>query len=97
MISQETISSLTDDELAMVLYIVNKIYTCGIKISPQLLKSYKYKNLATHVYNSRPKIKDDYFPIYQGLCNKLKIPCPDLDNPTTDDKKKPKELEAKNA
>lgn len=73
--SNETLKSLTDDELAILLYAVNshtpKILKC--EIGPHLLKSihlWKFKEILKKV---EPDLTDDAKPIFNCLLTKLGI------------------------
>jgi len=74
MILRETIQSLSEEELQMLLVIVNIIFPCGVIIDQNTISSYKFKHLAIHVSNAKSKIKEEYLEIYGRLCDKLKIP-----------------------
>lgn len=74
MIHTDIIKSLSEDELGMLLYIVNKIIPCvSWEIDANILKTYKYDFLAKNIVAARPKIIEEKLNIYQSLCLKLGI------------------------
>lgn len=74
MIPRELVNKLTKTELAMLLWILNKLFPTGLEITPALVSSYKAKYLVRNVSMAANLVKDDKYSIYVSLCKKLHIP-----------------------
>ena len=73
MIRKEIISSLNEDELAMLLFIVNKIFPHCFEIDEKIITSYKYEAIRQQLLFIRDKVKDEYQNIWASLAEKLEI------------------------
>lgn len=72
------INNLTEEELALTLYVVNILLpTSNLEITPTILKSYKYKFLVQKLLAAKNLVNEEGKPIYISLLNKLKIPVPE--------------------
>lgn len=71
----EHLESLTEDELAMLWFCINKInppVLSGVELEPSLFTSIKHKKLMDRVLQCAQYIKEEHKSIYVGLINKLK-------------------------
>lgn len=74
--SIEQLKSLTEDELAMLWYIVNKLenpVTSGVEIDWEVFTSIDSNSLLNRVINAEKLIKDEYKNIFSSLSDKLKV------------------------
>lgn len=72
MVRIETLQSLTEDELAMLLYILNSDPPLPItEVTPQLVLSYKIDALTWKLSQWESKVKDEYKHIYDQLMYKV--------------------------
>jgi len=71
----EQLHSLTEDELAMLLYIVNvlKPVEPKIEITPQLLTVFKHSALVEKIVNCHGAVKPEAYPIFFSLLTKLGV------------------------
>ena len=71
----EQLQSLTEDELAMVLYIVNvlKPMEPKMEITPRLLTVMNHAFLVKKLVDSFNLVKPEAYPIYSSLLTKLGI------------------------
>jgi len=70
------LESLTEDELAMLWFCVNKInppILNGIELEPSVFVAIKHKKLMDRLLNCAQFIKDEHRAVYAGLVNKLKV------------------------
>ncbi len=74
-VSTDTLKTLTEDELALLLYVVNshnpKLLKCDV--SPNLLKSIHLWKLKEMLKKAEPNLVDDAKPIFSCLLQKLGI------------------------
>lgn len=74
MISRNLISSLTDDELNMLLYIVNNIEkTHQLVIDESVICCYKLDKAKAKILAAKDKVSEAGKPIFESLCNKFLI------------------------
>lgn len=75
MIPLETIQSLTEDELAFVLFVVNKIKPClpNTEINKNILPYFKYDFLARTIVSCKDSVSDEGQEIFKNVCKKLSI------------------------
>ncbi len=72
----EQLKSLTEDELAMLWFCINKInppVLAGVELDPELFVAIKHKKLMDRLLQCAQHIKDEHRSIYAGLMNKLKV------------------------
>lgn len=72
----EQLKSLTEDELAMLWFCINKInppVLAGVELDPQLFVAIKHKKLMDRLLQCAQHIKDEHRSVYAGLMNKLKV------------------------
>ena len=72
----EQLKSLTEDELAMLWYCVNKInppVLTGVELDPSLFVAIKHKALMNRLLSCAQYVKDEHREVYAGLMNKLKV------------------------
>lgn len=73
--STDTLKTLTDDELALLLYVVNshtpKLLNC--EITPNLLKSIHVWKLDEMLKKAEPNLLDEAKPIFACVLEKLGI------------------------
>jgi hypothetical protein len=70
------LQSLTEDELSMLWYCVNKInppVLAGIELEPSLFVTIKHKTLMNRLLSCAQYVKDEHREVYAGLVNKLKV------------------------
>lgn len=72
MIRLETLNSLTEDELAMLLYILNEEPPLPItEVTPQMVLSYKFDALTWKISQWGEKVKDEYKGVFDQLMYKI--------------------------
>jgi hypothetical protein len=72
----EQLHSLTEDETAMLWFMVNKVYKpaiVGVEMEPSIFTSIKHRWLTHRVIQLKDNIKEEHVPIYESLKNKLGI------------------------
>jgi hypothetical protein len=75
MVRIETLKSLTDDEMSMLLYILNTEPPLPItEVTPRLILSYKTDALTWKLSQWRDKVKDEYIHIFDQLMFKISNP-----------------------
>ena len=78
------IESLTEDELALVLTVVNA--GSSLQITDKTLRAYRFKFLAGKLLQFKDRLTEAGKPIFISTLSKLKIPIPeDLTNLTIHD------------
>lgn len=73
----EELKSLTDDELTMLWYAVNKInppVLDGVELEPSVFCSIKPSAIRQRIDQLEPAIKDEHKSIYDSLRHKLNMP-----------------------
>ena len=85
MIRREIISSLNNDELAMLLFIVNKIFPHCFEIDEKIITSYKFEAIKQQLLFIRGHVKDEYQKLWASLAEKLEIIEKTNDRPELDD------------
>lgn len=75
MISQNWIDKLNNDEVILLYGITNIInpQPFGMEVDMNLIKYYKTHILQEKIKNSKDKIKDEYLPVWSGLCDKFEV------------------------
>lgn len=72
----EQLHSLNEDEIAMLWFMINKVYKpaiFGIEMEPVIFTSIKHKWLSQRVIHMKDCIKEEHRPIYESLRSKLGI------------------------
>ena len=72
----EQLRSLTEDELAILWFCINKIdppVITGVELEPPLFPSINHTQLIDKLTYCRPKIKEEHFPLFDGLVEKLRV------------------------
>jgi hypothetical protein len=72
----EQLHSLTEDETAMLWFMVNKVYKpaiVGVEMEPTVFPSIKHGWLVNRIGQLKDNIKDEHRPIYDSLKAKLEI------------------------
>lgn len=72
----EQLHSLTEDETAMLWFMVNKVYKpaiVGIEMEPTIFPAIKHSWLVRRVVQLKDNIKEEHVPIYESLKAKLEI------------------------
>jgi hypothetical protein len=72
----EQLHSLTEDETAMLWFMVNKVYKpaiVGIEMEPAIFPAIKQGWLVHRIVQLKDSVKEEYFPIYESLKAKLEI------------------------
>lgn len=65
---------LTEDELAMLLYLVNTFFPSSLgQIDVNMLKCYRLNILQEQITAVKDRVKPDFLHIYQSLCAKFNI------------------------
>jgi hypothetical protein len=70
------LDSLTEDELAMLWFCVNKInppVLSGVELEPEVFTSIKHKRLMDRLLQCAQYIKEEHHSIFTGLVAKLKV------------------------
>lgn len=70
------LNSLTEDEMAILWYCINKInppVLTGTELEPELFPSIKHKRLMDRLLNCGQHIKEEHHTVFAGLINKLKV------------------------
>lgn len=70
------LDSLTEDELAILWYCINKIEPTiikGIELEPELFTSITHKALMNRLTNCRIQIKEEHHQVFDGLVAKLRV------------------------
>jgi len=73
----EELKSLTDDELAMLSYAINKInppVLAGVELEPSVFCAIKASAIRQRIDQLEPAIKDEHKSIYDSLRHKLNMP-----------------------
>ena len=68
------IESFTDDEMALVLYVVNVLFPPGapkIEFGPEHLRWFRHEAVIKKLVDALPHIKPEAHPIYVSLMGKL--------------------------
>jgi len=74
--TKEQLKSLTDDELAMLWFIVNKVnppVLANIEMEPILFTSINHRRLIDRVLKCKVHVKPEHMPVFDGLMNKLAV------------------------
>ena len=72
----EHLESLTEDELAMLWFCINKInppVLAGIELEPSIFVAIKHKKLVDRVLQCAQYVKEEHHTVFTGLVNKLKV------------------------
>jgi len=72
----EQLNSLNDDEVAMLWFMINKVFPPAIKdieMEPSIFTSIKHRWIVDRVSKMKDVIKEEHQPIYESLKNKLQI------------------------
>lgn len=77
MIARETLANLDEDEASMLLYIVNILNKPLFDIDLGILASYNLQKLKEQIYKAGEKVKPEFWPIYEKLCNKMLVEIPE--------------------
>jgi hypothetical protein len=70
------LDSLTEDELAMLWFCVNKVnpsVLSGIELEPSLFVAIKHKKLMDRLLQCAQYVKEEHHSVFTGLVNKLKV------------------------
>jgi hypothetical protein len=70
------LQSLTEDELAMLWFCINKIdppVVSGVELEPVLFTSIKHKRLMDRVLQCAQHVKEEHHAVFSGLVAKLKV------------------------
>jgi len=70
------LESLTEDELALLWYCINKInppVLAGVELEPSLFVSIKHRRLMDRLLNCAQYLKPEHQTVFAGLVNKLKV------------------------
>lgn len=71
----EQLKSLTEDEVLMLWYIINKIEPAvmpGIELEPGLFTSVNREALLNRINKAKPLVKEEHIEIYNSIVSKLK-------------------------
>lgn len=72
----DQLKSLTEDELSMLWFCVNKVnppILKEIELEPVLFTSIKHRRLMDRLSQCRVHVKDDHQKVYDGLMGKLSV------------------------
>lgn len=72
----EQLHSLSDDETAMLWFMVNKVFPPAIRdieMEPSIFTSIKHGWIVQRILNLKENVKEEHKPIYESLKNKLDI------------------------
>lgn len=72
----EQLESLTEDELAMLWFILNKVnppVLNGVELESSLFVSIKHGRLMDRILQCAQHVKDEHRAVFTGLVNKLKV------------------------
>lgn len=72
----EQLESLTEDELAMLWFILNKVnppVLNGVELESSLFVSIKHRRLMDRILQCAQHVKDEHRAVFTGLVNKLKV------------------------
>ena len=72
----EHLESLTEDELSMLWFCINKInppVLAGIELEPSIFVAIKHKKLMDRILQCAQYVKEEHHPVFTGLVNKLKV------------------------
>ena len=72
----EHLECLTEDELAMLWFCINKInppVLAGIELEPSIFVAIKHKKLMDRVLQCAQYVKEEHHTVFTGLVNKLKV------------------------
>ena len=72
----EHLDSLTEDELAILWYCINKVnppVLADIELEPELFIAIKHRKLMYRLLQCGQHVKEEYHSVFAGLINKLKV------------------------
>lgn len=72
----QQLESLTEDELAMLWFILNKVnppVIAGFELEPSLFVSIKHRRLMDRILQCAQHVKEEHHAVFTGLVNKLKV------------------------
>lgn len=72
----EQLESLTEDELAMLWFCINKVnppVLTSVELEPSLFVSIKHKRLMDRILQCAQHVKEEHHAVFTGLVNKLKV------------------------
>lgn len=72
----EHLESLTEDELAMLWFCINKVnppVIAGVELEPSLFVSIRHKKLMDRILQCAQHVKEEHQSVFAGLVNKLKV------------------------
>jgi hypothetical protein len=72
----EHLDSLTEDELAILWYCINKVnppVLADIELEPELFIAIKHRKLMDRLLQCGQHVKEEYHSVFAGLINKLKV------------------------
>jgi len=70
------LESLTEDELAMLWFCINKVnpsVIAGVELEPSLFVSIRHKKLMDRILQCAQHVKEEHQSVFAGLVNKLKV------------------------
>jgi hypothetical protein len=74
--TREQLNSLTEDEMAMLWFIINKVHPpvlMNIEMEPTLFTSINHRRLVDRVLKCKVHVKPQHMPVFDGLMNKLAV------------------------
>lgn len=74
--TREQLKSLTDDEMSMLWFIINKVnpqVLMNVELEPELFTSIRHKKLIDRIMKCKVHVKPEHMPVFDGLIGKLKI------------------------
>ncbi len=74
--TKEQLNSLTDDELSMLWFIINKInppILKDIEMEPVLFTSINHRKLIDRIMKCKVHVKIEHMPVFDGLMSKLTV------------------------
>lgn len=74
--TREQLKSLTDDELSMLWFIINKINPVilkDIELEPVLFTSINHKKLVERIMKCKVHVKTEHMSVFDGLVSKLTV------------------------
>lgn len=72
----EHLESLTEDELSMLWFCINKVtpsVIAGVELEPSLFVSIRHKKLMDRILQCTQHVKEEHQSVFNGLVNKLKV------------------------
>lgn len=72
----EHLESLTEDELSMLWFCINKVtpsVIAGVELEPSLFVSIRHKKLMDRILQCAQHVKEEHQSVFNGLVNKLKV------------------------